>query len=523
MFSRVVTGAVFGIVSYCMCVETDISKGLPVFSMVGFLSNEMKEAGDRVRVALRNAGVELPPSRIVINFSPADIPKRGMVVDLPVAAGILAALGVVRQSDMEGLLIAGELGLDGEVKPIRGVLPIVRSARERGIRTCLLPVKNAAEGAVFSDMRIIPLSSLRQMIRYLLEPAEGRDALIPPFHMKSGAAAPAGGEAGGNDFSVIHGQAAAKRVLEIAAAGFHNTLLIGAPGSGKSMLARCMPGIMPPLTQEESMEVSAIYSIAGRLPPEQPLMTRRPYLSPHHTITRAALTGGGAVPVPGAITLANRGVLFLDELPEFGREKLDLLRQPLEDHQIPLSRRCGSFVYPARFLMLGAMNPCPCGSYPDRSRCRCTEPEIRRYLGRISGPFLDRMDLCSETSRMGAEELIGAGAEENSETVLGRVMEAAERQARRFRGTEFVFNADMDARAVERYCMLGDAERRLMRRMFDRLGLTARGYHRMLRTARTIADLAGEERIKEIHLMEAAGYRAADRRYWGKEGEEAQL
>lgn len=521
MYSSILTGAVFGIEAYLLTVETDISKGLPTFTMVGFLSGEMREAGERVRVALRNAGVVIPPSRITVNFSPADIPKRGAVVDLPVAAGILMAMGILRPAWTKDTLILGELGLDGEVRPIRAVLPIVKHAAEHGVKTCILPEANRAEGAVIPGIRVIGVRSLKQMIRYLCEPEETRDKIVEPFRL-SAAELLANASEGRNeaDFREIRGQRMAKRALEIAAAGFHNCLMIGPPGSGKSMLARCMPTILPPLSISEALEISMVYSIAGKIPPGQSMVTERPFLSPHHTVTQAALTGGGAVPQPGVITLANRGVLFMDEFPEFGREKLDLLREPLEEHRILIARSTGSFVYPARFLLLAAMNPCPCGFYPDVNKCRCTAPEIRRYLQRISGPVLDRFDLCVETEKVEVDSLMEGTREETSAAIRARVMKARDIQAERFRGTGIVFNGDMDAQTVERFCPLGREEKAFLRTCFDRFGLTARAYHRILKTARTIADLDGSREINTGHLAEALGYRTADRKYW-KSGEES--
>lgn len=516
MFSSITTGAVFGITSYLMQVETDISDGLPSFSMVGFLGGEVREAGDRVRVALRSAGVDVPNRRITISFSPADIQKRGVVADLAVAAGILAAMGILQEEDLRGVLVAGELGLDGEIKPIRGVLPIVQKAAGSGIRTCILPEANAPEGAVVRNIRVVGVRTLRQMIRYLLEPEETRNAVLPPVRVDLQALFREKQEEGDSDFADIHGQDSAKRALTIAAAGFHNVLLIGPPGSGKSMLAKSMPGIMPPFTVEESMEVSGIYSVAGLIPEGQPLITKRPFLAPHHTITRTALAGGGMIPSPGVITLADRGVLFLDEFPEFGRENLNLLRQPMEDHEIRISRTSGTFVYPARCLVLAAMNPCPCGYFPDPQKCRCTAPEIERYLSHISGPILDRIDLCAETPRVEVTSLLDGKKEESSADIRGRVMSARERQIRRFEGTGMHFNGEMDARAVEKYCVLGKEEADFMKTAFEKLQLSARAYHRTLKTARTIADLRGGERISADDLAEALGYRVSDRKYWKK-------
>ncbi|MDO5133591.1 MAG: YifB family Mg chelatase-like AAA ATPase [Eubacteriales bacterium] len=508
MYSTVMTGAVHGVKSYLLRVETNISEGLPGFSMVGFMSGEVRESGERVRVALRNAGITIPAARITVNLAPADIPKRGIVIDLPVAVGELICMGLLRQEDFEDVLVAGELGLNGEIRPVRGILPIAQMARESGIKTCILPQENQGEGAVVDGIRVVGVRSINELMMYMETDPEQRDAVLAPAHVDVDALFSGADAAKEADFSDVRGQAVVKKGMEIAAAGFHNLLMIGPPGTGKSMLAKCMPGIMPPLTFEESMEVSAVYSVAGALPEGTPLVVRRPFLAPHHSITRAALVGGGMVPMPGQISLAHRGVLFLDELPEFGREQLDLLRQPLEDHEVTIVRQSGGYKYPARFVLLGACNPCPCGHYPDRNRCKCTPWEVKRYLARISGPLLDRMDLCMTVPRARIDELQGTrGQEESSSVVRERVMEACARQAHRFRGTNLRFNADMRPPDLERYCRLGTKEQGLLRELFEQSGMSVRAYHRIIRVARTVADLEGREEIRETHLYLAYTYR----------------
>lgn len=513
MLSTTISGAVYGVCSHLIEVEVDVSSGLPCFQIVGLPGNEVREARERVKVALKNVGIKLPPMCINVNLSPADLPKNGTMFDLPVAVGIMIALGELPQEAVRDTLLLGEMGLSGELKPVKGVLPIVREAAKRGIRRCILPEKNAWEGALTKEMESVGMSGVREALAFLsgkIEKSgaaqEGVDRLT---EMLSVAAAP-----GQPDFADINGQQALKRAAEIAAAGFHNLLIIGAPGSGKTMLARRIPSILPPLSLEEGLEVSAIYSISGLLQSEGCLKMTRPFLNPHHTITGRALAGGGRIPTPGVISLAHRGVLFLDELPEFKRETLDILRQPLEDKQVQIARSSGSYVYPADFMLVGAMNPCPCGFYPDQKRCRCTPYEIRRYLSRVSGPILDRMDICVEALPMRFADIAAGGGEETSAAVRERVVAARERQAARFAGTALQFNADMGAGEVERFCVLGEREKAYMERMFSVMQLSARGYHRILKVARTIADLAGCERIGKMHLAEAICYRQSDRKFW---------
>ena len=514
MFSTIYAGALQGVSAYLVAVEVDIARGLPSFSMVGSLSCEVRESRERVCVALKNAGFDIPPNRITVNLSPADRRKEGTAFDLAIGVGMLASLNYFSENAAEKILFLGELGLNGEVKKVRGVMPIVREAAARGISQCIVPEQNAAEGAVIPGITVRGASHICQVLEFLqAETEEQREEILPRLQLELQSFLQKEAMNGIPDFDQVSGQETARRAAEIAAAGFHNLAMTGPPGAGKSMIARRIPGILPPLTAEECLEVTSVASVAGLTGEGKALVTARPFQSPHHTVSQAALIGGSSVPKPGIISLAHRGVLFLDELPEFRREVLDSLRQPLEEHRVNLSRVSGNVTYPSDFMRVCAMNPCPCGFYPNRNRCRCTETQVRKYMGRVSGPIMDRIDLCVELQPVDVLSLRDRRGE-SSETVRRRVLRAREFQEKRFSGTSYRFNADIEAADIDKYCPLGREERVCMEQLYHSLQLSARAFHRILKVARTIADLEGAEKIGAEHLMEAAFYRPSSE-YWG--------
>lgn len=513
MYSTVITGALQGVSAYQVSVEVDISPGLPTLSLVGSLSQEVREARERVGVALRNTGFHLPPGRITVNLSPAKRRKEGTAFDLPIAVGLLAAMDRIPGKQVENTLFLGELGLDGEIKGVSGVLPIVREAASWGVRQCIVPAVNALEGALISGVTVRGAASLQELFSFLLsEDGEG-ETLLPAVRLDARKLFQEKAAERILDFSEVNGQETAKRGAEIAAAGFHNLLMVGPPGAGKSMIAKRIPGILPPLTLEESLEVTSIFSVAGLLKEGETMVTKRPFRNPHHSISLAALVGGSTVPRPGMISLAHRGVLFLDELPEFQRTALDSLRQPLEEHEIHIARVSGTVTYPSDFMLVCAMNPCPCGFYPDMNRCRCTEPQIRRYMGKISGPILDRIDLCVELQAVDITSLKSCKKNESSEMIRERVIRAREIQKERFQGSKYRFNGDIEAVDMENFCAMGEKEQQYMEQLYRNLNLSARAYHRILKVARTIADLAETKEITVEHLLEASFYRPAQE-YW---------
>lgn len=516
MFCEVQSAVMIGLECRFIRVEVDVSDGLPVFEMVGYLAGEVREARERVRAALRNCGRALPAKRITVNLSPGDVRKSGAAFDLPIAIALLAALGVFPEQTMRELnrtLVMGELGLNGEVKPVNGILPITAAMDENVFVRCVLPEKNRLEGVIGTKVPCFGVQTLEDAVAFFQKNDKGEPPQIDAERLFTGG----GRQEKQPDFAEIVGQESVKRAALIAAAGFHNLLMIGPPGAGKTMIARRIPGIMPPLSREEGLALSKIYSVAGLLPADRPLITKRPFRAPHHQITAGALIGGGKNPRPGEVTLAHRSVLFLDELSEFSKPVLDMLRQPLEDKKVCLSRLSGCFEYPADFMLVAAMNPCACGYYPDRNRCRCSNQEIQKYLSRISRPLLDRIDICVETPKVDYAQLSGeakGGQAENSAKMRAQVELAVERQKRRYAGTPFQFNADLSAGAVSEFCPLCREVQELLKKAYVKLDLSARGYHRLIRVARTIADLEQSEEILPAHMAEAISYRGISKAFW---------
>ena len=506
MFAKIASLGLFGLNAFPVDVEIDISRGQPQFEIVGLPDAVVRESRERIRAALRACGISFPVAAVMVNLAPADTRKSGSVHDMAIFMAILHAMKLVGDC-LDGCAFIGEISLNGDIRRINGVLPMVMLAREKGMKAVFVPADNAQEASVIDGIEIYSVSHASELISHFTDEKKLApcDRYIPPEAAYTDTL----------DFSDVRGQQSAKKALEIAAAGGHNALLIGSPGSGKSMLSKRIPSILPPLTFEESLETTKIHSISGLITQENPVVTRRPFRAPHHTISSAGLAGGGTVPHPGEVSLAHNGVLFLDELAEFDRRTLEILRQPLEDRRVTIARASGTVTYPCTIMLVGAMNPCPCGYYGHPKRkCTCNPNRVAQYLSRISGPLLDRFDLHIEVAPVEYEDLSAKANEEPSAEIRRRVIAARKIQEERFRGTGITCNALITPDKRQEFCPIDEGAEKVMRDVFDRLGISARAYDRILKVARTIADLDGSEVIHRQHIAQAAQYRTLDRKYW---------